>query len=81
MKEIKIMKTVSITISILGLLVGFFFSFLIASLNDAPGFVMLGGTITLVGVAFIYGLGEILIQLKKNNEILLSIQNELTKKK
>jgi hypothetical protein len=75
MKE-RYIEIIFIGVPILVILVGFFFSYLIAELNDAPGFVIIGCTVTLAGAVVIFGIGKLLILTKKNNELL----NELQKK-
>lgn len=80
-KKTKIIKIIYVSISIIIMLVGLFFSFLIAELDDAPGFVIFGTTITLVGASVIYGIGEIIIQLNQNNNMILDIHKELMNSK
>ena len=55
-------------IAILVLLTGMFFSGLIAILDDAPGFAILGSVAALGFATVIYGIGEIIILLRKNEK-------------
>lgn len=68
-------------IPIIVALVGMLFSYIIAINADAPGFVLIGSTAALAAATFIYGIGEIISQLRKKNEILTGIQKELANKK
>jgi len=69
-KEMKVTKFLYISVAIIIMIVGLSFSYLLALLEDAPGLVFIGGTITLLGAYIVYGIGEIIIELKKNNELL-----------
>ncbi len=78
-KEIKYIKIFFRGLAITILIIGMFFSFLIAKLNDAPGFVLFG-TAAVLGVSFLlFGISEIIIQLKKNNELLSTISEKISK--
>lgn len=76
-KGIKIIFRV---ISIIVIIIGLGFSYLIAQLEDAPGVILIGSTLTLVCASFIYGFGEIIIEFKKNNAILFDVYSELKNK-
>lgn len=76
-KEIKRIKYFFRGIAILVTCIGAFFSFLIAKLHDAPGFVLLGTAAALGVSSVIFGLCEIIIQLKKNNALLSNIHDKL----
>jgi hypothetical protein len=80
-KNIKTLKIIFRTIAVIVLIIGLSFSYLIAKLEDAPGIVLIGTAITLVGASLVYGIGEIIAQLKKNSRLLSDIQKELTKKR
>ncbi|WP_423363742.1 hypothetical protein [Mycoplasma sp. P36-A1] len=68
-KRIKLTKYVYMFITTLIVVVGVFFSYLIAELNDAPGVIILGTTLSLGFAAAVYGIGEILlIQLQHINK-------------
>ena len=53
------------------------FSYLIADFEDAPGVIFIGLAVCLTIASVIYGLGEIIIYLKKNNTLLSEINNKL----
>lgn len=79
--NIKLIKIVFRTISVLVLLVGLFFSYMIAEFDDAPGIVIIGSTITFVISSFVYGFSELIIGINKNNILLTDIHKELINKK
>lgn len=79
-KEIRLIKTVFRIICILVIITGLGFSYLIAELDDAPGIILIGTVFTLTCASFIYGFSEIITGLKKNNELLSSIYNDLKSK-
>lgn len=79
-KEIKIIKIIFRVISILVIVIGLFFSYLVAELDDAPGFIIIGTTFTLACALLLYGFGEIIISLKQNSLILSEINKKLKNK-
>lgn len=78
-KEIKQVKLIFRGVAIIVALTGMFFSILIAELDDAPGFAIFGTAATLGFTSLLYGLGEVIIQLKKNNTLLSNINDKLDK--
>ena len=76
-KEIIIVKIVFRGVAIITLIVGLLFSYISAELDDAPGIIIIGTTATLTTASFVFGIGEIIIQLKRNNSILRDIQRSI----
>lgn len=62
------------------LVVGLFFSYLVAELDDAPGFIIIGSAVVLGGTSILFGVGEIIKYLKVNNQILTDINSKLNNK-
>lgn len=77
--EKKLIRLIFIGITLVIIVIGFGFSYLIADLNDAPGVILIGTTITLTATAAIYALGEIVISQKRNTALLIEINNNLKK--
>lgn len=78
-REVKLLKKFFQGIAIIVIVTGIFFSFLIAKLNDAPGFALFGSVAVLGIASLLYGLGEVIILLKKNNILLSDINDKLDK--
>ena len=76
MKKLNINKAFFVVISII-FLVGLLFAYLIADIEDAPGFILLGFSVTTLACMMSYVLVCILDELRKNNELLNNIYNEL----
>ncbi len=79
-KEIKQLRIIFGGISALTLLAGLSFSFLIAITEDAPGIVIFGSAAALAAAACIYGVGQVVVLLKRNQEILSDIARKLGEK-
>lgn len=63
MKRMNFMKLIRIgywVATIIIIIVGLSFSYLIAKFDDAPGVVLIGGTMTLICGAVVFGIGEII---------------------
>ena len=73
-------KTVYSSVAIIVFIIGMLFSYLIADLEDAPGVIFIGLAVCLTIASVIYGLGEIIIYLKKNNALLSELNNKLDKR-
>jgi hypothetical protein len=78
-KEARLIKIFYRGIAIVVIVIGAFFSFLIARFNNAPGFVLLGTAAALGVAALLYGVGEMIILLKKNNALLSDMNDKLGK--
>lgn len=61
------------------LIVGVFFAYLIAELNDAPGFVIIGSAAILGASSILFGIGEIIKYLRLNNILLFNINDKINK--
>lgn len=77
-KKFNIKKLYQIS-SILIFIIGLFFTYLIAELNDAPGFIIFGSAINIGCSLLIYGLGTLIELSKENNKILEDIYKNINK--
>lgn len=66
-------------VSIIIFVVGLFFTYLIADLDDAPGFIFLGTVINTLACLLLFGLGNLIDLTRSNNEILKDIHKGLKK--
>ena len=73
-------KIVYRSIAIIVFVIGMLFSYLIADLEDAPGVIFIGLAVCLTTAFVIYGLGEVIIYLKKNNALLSELNNKSDKR-
>ncbi len=79
-KRVKYIKIVYRAITIISFVVGIMFSYLIAELDDAPGVIIIGTSISLVFSAIVYGIGELVVENINKNIILNNIYNKLNNK-
>lgn len=79
-KNIKI-KNVYQVVSIIIFVIGVGFTYLIAEIDDAPGFIFLGTAITTGCCLFLFGFGSLINMIETNNKILTDIYKELINKK
>lgn len=81
-RSAQIIKLVFRGAAALLLVVGLGFSYLIAELNDAPGMMIFGPAFVLAGSAIVYGVGEVILLLRKNQQLLAEIHDkDIGKKK
>lgn len=66
--------------SIIIFVIGMFFTYLIAELDDAPGFIFLGTAIVTGSCLFLFGIGSLIELTKTNNKILSDINRKLENK-
>ena len=74
-------KNIYQIVSIIIFLIGVCFTYLIAQLDDAPGFIFVGLAITSGSCLFLYGIGSLIDLIKNNNKILTNIYDEIKNKK
>jgi hypothetical protein len=80
MKKIKIQNVYQV-VSIIIFVIGLFFTYLIAELDDAPGFIFFGTAVTTGFCLFLYGFGSLIELTKNNNKLLADIYKEVKNKK
>lgn len=80
MKNLKI-KNIYQIVSIIIFVIGLFFTYLIAEMDDAPGFIFFGTAVTTGCCLFLFGFGSLLNEVETNNKILIDIYKELKNKK
>jgi uncharacterized membrane protein YoaK (UPF0700 family) len=80
MKKIQI-KNIYQIIAIIVFVVGLVFTYLIAELNDAPGFIFFGTAANIFCCSLLFGLGKLIDNAKNNNKILSDIYKEVKTKK
>ncbi|MDD2518781.1 MAG: hypothetical protein PHI05_01080 [Bacilli bacterium] len=76
MKDKNIYKLVSIILFIFGLA----FSYFVAEIDDAPGFIFVGTAVTTLFCLILFGIGELIESIKNNNVLLENIHKELKNK-
>ncbi|AMC94533.1 hypothetical protein AOC36_11285 [Erysipelothrix larvae] len=76
-KRMKTIRIIFLTFAFIVLIVGLFFSYLIAQLEDAPGVVILGSAVSLFGFAILWGLGELIAATMHNSEMLMELKDTL----
>jgi hypothetical protein len=77
----KQIKNIYHIVAVILFMVGLFFTYIIAEIDDAPGFIFLGTAITTLFCLLLFGLGSLIDVVKSNNEILTDIYKELKNKK
>ena len=60
-------------------MVGLLFTYIIAEIDDAPGFIFLGTAVTTLFCSILFGIGELINIAKSNNKILSDIYKEIKK--
>lgn len=80
MKSIKVKNTYQV-VSIIIFVIGLFFTYLVAEIDDAPGFIFFGTAVTTGCCLFLFGLGSLIDKIEINNKILANIFEELKNKK
>ena len=84
--EVIIMRRIQIkngyqVVAIALFVVGLFFSYFIAELDDAPGFIIFGTAVTTTFCMLLFGLGDLININNKNNKILDDLYQGLKKNK
>ncbi|MDD2180949.1 MAG: hypothetical protein PHW32_01115 [Bacilli bacterium] len=80
MKNLKINNIYQL-VSIIIFLIGLLFTYLVAEIDDAPGFLFVGTAITTGCCLCLYGLGSLIDKFETNNKLLANIFEELKNKK
>lgn len=80
MKNIKI-KNIYQMVSIIIFVIGLIFTYIIAEIDDAPGFIFLGTALTTGCCLFLFGFGSLINIIETNNKILTDIYKKLKNKK
>jgi len=78
MKNLSIDKPFKI-LALLLFVIGLCFSYMVAEIDDAPGFIIFGFAGTCFGSFLIYGLGRLIEIQKESNSILKDIENKIKK--
>lgn len=77
----KLIKNVYQVASIIIFVIGIFFTYLIAELDDAPGFIFFGSGVSVLVCLLLFGLGSLIDITRSNNRVLTDIYEEIRKKK
>jgi hypothetical protein len=80
MKKVLI-KNVYQLVAIFVFLIGLCFTYIIAEVEDAPGFIFIGTAANILACSLLFGLGELINTIKINNEMLTDIYKEIKSKK
>jgi hypothetical protein len=80
MKNLKI-RNIYQVVAIIIFVIGLLFTYLIAEIEDAPGFIFLGTAVTTGCCLFLFGFGSLINTIETNNKILADIYKELKSKK
>lgn len=79
MKKLKIENIYQVA-SLIIFVIGLIFTYLIAEIDDAPGFIFLGTAVTAGCCLLLFGLGSLINRVETNNKILTDIYKELKNK-
>ena len=80
-KDILTVRGTFFGIAIITVGIGSAFSYMISIVEDAPGIVLVGTTVAFIAATLVFGIGEVIVQLKINGEILSDIRKKLYEKK
>lgn len=74
--KINVYQVIAVVIAVIGI----FFAYLAAELDDAPGVLIIGSAVVIGATSMLYGLGEMIKKTNDNNTLLIELlKNEKDK--